>query len=94
MEFDQFKSSLSHDQPPSGSNVWLQALWHDAKGNWQQAHELVQDAHSVNGYWIHAYLHRRQGDPGNAAYWYHLAGRPVPNNSLDEEWDIIVTSLL
>jgi hypothetical protein len=72
----------------------LQALWHDAHGNWEKAHELAQGARSREGDWVHAYLHRREGDAGNAAYWYSRAGRPAAQSSLDEEWTAIATELL
>ena len=69
-----------------GLTVPLRALWYAAKGNWKRAHELVQDDPSYEAAWIHAYLHRVEGDLGNARYWYHQAGKPpVANTPLDEE---------
>lgn len=72
----------------------LQALWHEAHGDWKRAHEITQDIESADAAWVHAYLHCREGDAGNAAYWYRHAHRPVCNSSLDEEWELIVTELL
>lgn len=64
------------------------------KGNWENAHELAQSAGSVEGDWVHAYLHREEGDLGNAAYWYSRAGKPVCHTSLPVEWEKMVKELL
>jgi hypothetical protein len=80
--------------PPPGIGGALGALWHDAHGDWEKAHELAQGAHSREGDWVHAYLHRKEGDAGNAAYWYSRAGRPVAQSTLDKEWTAIATELL
>lgn len=72
----------------------LVALWHDAKGDWEGAHRVAQDIHDSSGAWVHAYLHRKEGDLGNAAYWYRTAGRPVAKSSLDDEWVAIAEELL
>jgi hypothetical protein len=72
----------------------LLALWHDGSGHWEKSHEIAQDIHTKEGSWIHAYLHRKEGDLGNAGYWYHKAGKPVPHVSLEQEWEDIVKSLL
>ena len=69
-------------------------MWQDAKGNWDDAHRVAQEIESTDGAWIHAYLHRKEGDASNAAYWYHRAGKPVAHGPLDEEWEEIVSSLL
>ena len=73
----------------------LQALWHDARGDWERAHELCQQAKSRDGDWVHAYLHRKEGDAGNAGYWYARAGRPMPSSgvSLQAEWADIARAL-
>jgi hypothetical protein len=89
-----FLESLKATEPPSNLSVYLQALWHDAKGNWEKAHELIQDLPDKTASWIHAYLHRKEGDSWNADYWYSKAGRKRPSISLDEEWNQIVTELL
>jgi hypothetical protein len=80
---------------PSLLTLPLQALWHDTHGAWERAHEVCQQAGSREGDWVHAYLHRKEGDPGNAGYWYARARRPVPAESvsLDEEWADLVRTL-
>jgi hypothetical protein len=72
----------------------LRALLLDARGDWDQAHRLVQDLESRDAAWVHAYLHRREGDLSNASYWYSRAGRNRPASSLDEEWEAIATDLV
>ncbi len=72
----------------------LQSLWHDAKGDWEKAHTLVQDLESKESAWVHAYLHRKEGDISNAGYWYRRAGKPVFTGTLLQEWEEIVTALL
>ncbi len=94
MTLDEFKSSLTQDSPPTGINLPLQALWKDAKGDWDTAHRIAQTISDATGAWIHAYLHRREGDLSNAAYWYSCASKPRPNQSLQEEWESIVQALL
>jgi hypothetical protein len=69
-------------------------MWEDAKGNWNGAHAIAQDIDDRTGSWIHAYLHRKEGDLGNAGYWYRKAAQPVASDTLDEEWDRIVSALL
>lgn len=72
----------------------LLALWHDRRGDWEAAHQVAQDVPDPAGAWIHAYLHRKEGDLANAGYWYRRASRPQPRGSLDEEWTAIATELL
>jgi hypothetical protein len=72
----------------------LQALWHEGHGRWARAHTLAQEAGNRDGAWVHAYLHRKEGDDANASYWYATAGRPMPESALDAEWETIVTELL
>jgi hypothetical protein len=88
-----FKQSTSSNEPPSNLSVHLQALWYDAKDNWEKAHTLIQDAEDKNAAWIHAYLHRKEGDTWNADYWYRRAGKQRPAVDLDTEWEEIVTAL-
>ena len=90
----EFKDALSSASPPAQLPATLLALWHDAKGNWDAAHKVAQDIDDGDGAWIHAYLHRKEGDPGNAAYWYRRAGKPVSASSLEAEWDQIAEDLL
>ena len=89
-----FRQSLSHDAPPAGLNRALQSLWYEAKGDWEKAHRLAQDEDTPTGAWVHAYLHRVEGDLSNAAYWYRRAGKPVSDASLAEEWGSLVQALL
>ena len=94
MNIESFKATLSRDEPPELSHA-LRALWWDAKGDWDKAHvSAQQDEQSPEGTWVHAYLHRKEGDNGNAAYWYSRAGKPVSREPLDAEWLKIVTDLL
>ncbi|HVZ55899.1 MAG TPA: hypothetical protein VG870_04510 [Chitinophagaceae bacterium] len=94
MELAVFIQSLSASQPPAGCHACLQALWQERAGHWDRAHELVQDLDSPEAAWVHAYLHRREGDDWNADYWYRRAGRRRPALSLDQEWEQIVSFLL
>ena len=72
----------------------LLALWQDAQGEWEAAHVTVQDNSSANAAWVHAYLHRKEGDIDNARYWYARAGRPEFTGSLDAEWAAMARALL
>ncbi|MDH4092196.1 MAG: hypothetical protein OEV74_09120 [Cyclobacteriaceae bacterium] len=94
MTLSEFKEFVNQTAPPLEFNALLQALWHDAKGNWDAAHNLAQNVNSKEGAWIHAYLHRKEGDLSNASYWYHQANQPVSNKTLAEEWEEIATALL
>jgi hypothetical protein len=94
MTLDDFRASLDAQVPPGAVSPLLAALWWDAKGNWVRAHEIAQDVESSDGAWVHAYLHRREGDEGNAGYWYRRARRPHSRDSLDAEWEEIVSELL
>jgi hypothetical protein len=91
---DSFRQSLSQEAPPSNLSLALVALWWDAKGNWSKAHESAQQDNGPAGAWVHAYLHRKEGDSSNAAYWYRQAGKPRAHIPLEEEWKEIVTALL
>jgi hypothetical protein len=94
MTLQEFKTSLTLSNPPKGISSLLESLWFDGKGDWEAAHNIAQDIHSDDGSLIHAYLHRKEGDQGNAAYWYHRAKRPVCKVSLEKEWEEIVTEFL
>src|SRR5687768_15018132 len=94
MTLDELRASLTSPTPPSSLRGALLALWHDAKGDWEAAHRVAQDVEDASGAWVHAYLHRKEGDPSNAAYWYRRAGQPVAVASLDDEWTQIATALL
>src|SRR3974390_3207941 len=88
------KASISASAPPAGLPPPLLALWHDAKGEGDAAHKVAQGIDDHDGAWIHAYLHRKEGDPGNAAYWYRHARKPVSTLALDAEWDQIAGDLI
>jgi hypothetical protein len=95
MTIEEFRVCVRESVPPSGLSPLLEALWWDAKGNFDRAHDIAQkDASDREAAWVHAYLHRREGDPENAAYWYKRAHQPLPDNSSDDEWRQISTVLL
>ena len=94
MEFAAFSASLAEDRPPSGLGLAAQALWWDAKGDWDRAHECAQAGDDAAGAAVHAYLHRKEGDAANAAYWYRRAGRPVARAALEQEWTALAGELL
>ena len=94
MDLEAFKRSLKEGKPPGGLSVELRALWHAAKGGWDDAHLLIQNEASADAAWVHAHLHRIEGDLGNAGYWYRRAGRPKSEQALPSEWDEIAGALL
>ena len=94
MNLQAFKESLSAAQPLDTTSEYIKALWYDANGDWEKAHKLIQDINDTNAAWIHAYLHRKEGDISNADYWYSRAGKNRPSVSLAMEWEQIVNSLL
>jgi hypothetical protein len=89
MTVEEFKRT--HEKDWSGP---LLALWWDARGNWERAHEVAQEVEDENGAWVHAYLHRKEGDVANAGYWYRRAGRRLPVGDLSSEWVEIVEAML
>ena len=94
MTLDDLRATLNASSPPASVRGALLALWHDTKGDWDMAHRVAQDIEDATGAWVHAYLHRKEGDAGNAAYWYRRAGQPVAIASLEEEWAQIAAALL
>jgi len=94
MNRTEFKRSLNQINPPTGISDPLKALWIEANGNWDAAHRLIQMNNDRDSMWVHAYLHRKEVDLGNASYWYHRANIPISSLSFDEEWDEIVSALL
>jgi hypothetical protein len=94
VDLAEFEDSLRDAAPPTGISGALEALWHERRGNWDRAHEIAQDIGGPEGSWVHAYLHRREGDQSNAEYWYRQARQPVARGTLDEEWRAIVETLL
>jgi len=92
MTSDEFRNLTRKEA--SAYSLLLQALWQDAHGDWQSAHELAQEVETSDGAWVHAYLHRKEGDEFNATYWYRRAGKPVSTAGFEEEWNSIVGELL
>ncbi|WP_334407013.1 hypothetical protein [Bradyrhizobium sp. AZCC 2289] len=89
-----FRASLSGAAPAPGLVPPLAALWWAAKGQWDQAHKIVMNEETAEAAWVHAYLHRVEGDRGNAGYWYRQAGQPAAKDSLETEWERIASALL
>ena len=94
MTLDDFRQSVRSDKPPGNLGFALTGLWWDAKGDWNRAHESAQKDEGPAGSWVHAYLHRKEGDASNAGYWYRRAHNPPSKSSLDQEWAEIAASLL
>jgi hypothetical protein len=93
MSFEEFRATLAAAQPPENLPSALLGLWQDARNDWDAAHRAVQDDSGSDAAWVHAYLHRKEGDPGNAAYWYRRAGRPVATDPLADEWTQLAQTL-
>jgi hypothetical protein len=91
MKADALRSATA---VPAGASAPLAALWHVAQGDWKKAHDLVNDLEGETAAWVHAHLHRVEGDLDNAGYWYGQAGKPAATNSTDEEWKQIADALL
>ena len=94
MDIAEFKATLDQQSPPSSWSISLAALWYQAQGDWEKAHHLAQQQDDAVGYWIHAYLHRVEGDFGNAGYWYSRAGRSPSQDPLKQEWAEIASAIL
>jgi hypothetical protein len=94
MTVEEFNASLSKVRPPAGVAPALVALWWASKDDWKKAHAIVMDESSKECAWVHAHLHRLEGDLENARYWYRQAKRPVATGSLAGEWDDIARTLL
>jgi hypothetical protein len=94
MNLDEFRKSLGSSEPPAGLTHALAGLWWDAKGDWAHAHESAQQDEGKDGSWVHAYLHRKEGDLGNAVYWYGRTGKSLCRESFEAEWLRIVRALL
>jgi hypothetical protein len=89
-----FRASLSGAAPPPELAAPLAALWWAAKSNWDAAHGIVQDEDDANSAWVHGYLHRVEGDLGNAGYWYRRAGKPVAGGAIETEWEAIASAMI
>lgn len=94
MNATDFKASLALSTPPANISLHLTALWYDANDNWYLSHKIIQDLPDKNAAWIHAYLHRKEGDTWNADYWYAKAGKHRPNTTFTEEWSTIVDTII
>ncbi len=94
MDFQQFEQSTNESQPPAEMPLVLAALWWDLKGDWTKAHECAQQRETPDHAWVHAYLHRKEGDLDNAGYWYRRAGKPVFKGPLSAERKEIAEALL
>jgi len=94
MQLDAFKASLANPEPPPGLSLALQALWWDARGDWDKAHERAQERDDAAGAHVHAYLHRKEGDQPNAEYWYRRARTAPSTLPLDAEWEELVRRFL
>lgn len=94
MTYEEFVASTDQSEPSPTCSAPLKALWYDAIDDWERAHDIAQDIESPEGSWIHAYLHRKEGDLSNARYWYRLAGKKEWIGSLEDEWEHMVKLLL
>ena len=95
MSFEEFREAINRDAAqPAGLSRPLEALWHDARGDWNRAHDCAQRAPGRNGARVHAYLPRRDGAAANAGYWYARAGRPPASSGFAAEWEAIARELL
>ena len=94
MDLRAFKQSIAEAQPPPRLSTALRALWWDAKGDWDKAHQHAQERDDAPGMRVHAYLHRKEGDQTNAEYWYRRCGSVPPASTLDDEWEDLVRAFL
>lgn len=92
--YTEFQNTLELNFPQSDWPEALKSLWYEAKGDWKASHNIAQDMHSELGSWIHAYLHRKEGDEWNAGYWYRQANKPFPKLTLNEEFKDLVEFVL
>ena len=90
----KFRRSLAADDPPETLSDVQRALWYGARGDWNRAHELAQGEQSADAAWIHAWLHRVEGDLDNARYWYGQARRPERTGTTDDELNELLAEFL
>jgi hypothetical protein len=94
MNYEEFLRLREEGEIPDDIPALLQALLLDAAGDWDNAHRIAQAEYTKDGSWVHAYLHREEGDLGNASYWYSNAGRKMPEIGLEDEWEVIARELI
>lgn len=94
MRLEEFRASMHEVEPPKSEPAPVQALWWDAKGDWERAHNLVNDMETPDAMAVHAYLHRKEGQGWNADYWYRRAGRKYHRPELEDEWEALAEGLL
>jgi len=94
MTLQEYRATLDGAEAPESLPPLLRALWWDARGDWTRAHEIAQDESGPEAAWVHAYLHRKEGDAWNAGYWYRQTGRPIAQGTLEEEWRELVSVLI
>lgn len=94
MTLAEFNASVAKQKPPCELAPPVEALWWAAKGDWDKAHAIIMKDESGEAAWVHAYLHRVEGDLPNAGYWYRTAGKPVAKGALEAEWAAIADALL
>ena len=94
MKRNDFKTSVKKQSPNEKLPKHLAALWWQKKGDWDKAHAIVQSDKTDEGAWVHALLHREEGDLGNASYWYSRANKVMPEETIENEWELIVSELL
>ena len=94
MTLSSFKDTLQKAHPPASWGAELKALWYVGKDQWQAAHDIVENLGHEGASWVHAHLHRIEGDEWNARYWYRRAGKPFPVISIEEEWELLVNNFL
>ena len=94
MTIEEFKLTVAQGELPEGLFACFDLCGREARGGWDAAHHIAQEMDDKTGAWIHAYLHRKEGNATSAAYWYRRAGRPVAADSVDDEWHRIVSELI
>lgn len=94
LDLQDFKNTIIKDKIPAGLPLHMQALWHDGRGDWAEAHSLIDHLDDRQAAHVHAYLHRKEGDLWNADYWYRRAGKQRPDSTLDAEWEVLVSLYL
>ncbi len=94
MTIDDFLASLDQEKPGANLSPLLQAMWYEVRGDWDRAHTITQTQDTVDAAWVHAYLHRKEGDQSNAGYWYSRAMREASNDTPENEWRLIVSELI